>query len=62
MYVQCIKTTFVNFIACQIGTFGPNCNGTCGDCLHYDDCHHVNGTCITGCRPGYTGDICKTRK
>lgn len=32
---------------------------TCGYCLDTDDCHHVNGTCVMGCEPGYKGDLCK---
>lgn len=23
-------------------------------------CHHVDGTCVTGCEPGFIGDTCKT--
>lgn len=46
-------------IACQPGTYGHNCQDTCGYCLNFDDCYHVNGTCHLGCEPGYKGDICK---
>ena len=48
--------------ACVAGTYGNNCNNTCGNCLNADDCFHTNGTCLTGCDPGYTGALCKTRK
>ena len=50
------------FTACVVGTYGNNCNNTCGNCLNVNDCFHTNGTCLTGCDPGYTGDLCKTRK
>lgn len=34
----------------------------CGHCHDMDQCLNVNGTCATGCGPGYRGDLCKTRK
>lgn len=34
----------------------------CGHCRDMDQCLNVNGTCATGCGPGYRGDLCKTRK
>lgn len=46
-------------IACQNGTYGQSCKDTCGYCLNYDDCFHVNGACVMGCEPGYKGSICK---
>lgn len=46
-------------IACQNGTYGQSCKDTCGYCLNYDDCFHVNGTCVMGCEPGYKGIVCK---
>ena len=47
-------------IACSNGTYGKECNHTCGYCLDQDECHHINGTCVKGCDPGYLGDLCKT--
>ena len=47
-------------IACSNGTYGKECNHTCGYCLDQDECHHINGTCVKGCDPGYLGDVCKT--
>ena len=47
-------------IACNNGTYGKECNNTCGYCLDQDECHHINGTCVKGCDPGYIGDLCKT--
>ena len=48
--------------ACVVGTYGSNCNNTCGNCLIDNDCFHTNGTCLTGCDLGYTGDVCETRE
>lgn len=51
----------MNFlVACHTGTYGQNCQDTCGLCLNSRDCYHVNGTCHMGCEPGYKGDMCKT--
>ena len=41
-------------------TYGHICNNTCGNCLNVNECFHTNGTCITGCDPGYTADLCET--
>ena len=49
-------------VGCSNMTFGQDCNNTCGHCLNNDVCHHVNGTCLRGCNPGYHGDPCATRK
>ena len=49
-------------VGCSNMTFGQDCNNTCGHCLNNDVCHHVNGTCLRGCNPGYHGDLCATRK
>ena len=51
---QCINT------ACSQGTFGKECNATCGNCL--GECDHISGTCLNGCAPGYIGPLCRTRK
>lgn len=48
-------------VTCHNGTFGQNCNGTCRYCINYDDCKHVNGTCINGCHPCHKENICKSR-
>lgn len=53
---------YVFFTVCNEGTYGSNCNYTCGQCHAKEDCHHVNGTCLLGCEPGYQGDLCKSRK
>lgn len=47
--------------ACNKGFYGEDCNETCGHCHGTNQCHHVNGTCSSGCAAGYQGDNCKTR-
>ena len=46
---------------CDAGTFGKDCNSTCGHCVDEETCFHINGTCLDGCVPGFTGEQCKTR-
>ena len=46
--------------ACDQGKYGNGCNDVCGQCLEEDNCYYTNGTCITGCKPGYHGALCKT--
>ena len=46
--------------ACDQGKYGNGCNNLCGHCLDQDNCYHTNGTCMTGCKPGYHGALCKT--
>eukprot|EP00105_Crassostrea_gigas_P027087 XP_011448302.2 PREDICTED: multiple epidermal growth factor-like domains protein 10 [Crassostrea gigas] len=43
---------------CEGGTFGLDCNKTCGHCKHMKHCHHVTGVCMHGCVPGYYGLRC----
>lgn len=45
---------------CEIGTYGVDCNKTCGHCRDLHQCSHTNGTCLTGCVAGYQGSLCKT--
>ena len=49
-------------LECDEGYFGTECSQVCGWCKNTVDCHHLNGTCLTGCEAGYIGDMCKTRK
>lgn len=44
------------------GTYGNNCNETCGHCRDKTTCDHVYGSCATGCSPGYSGTHCKKSK
>ena len=49
-------------LACENGTYGNDCNNTCGHCTDKGSCFHTNGTCLVGCDPGYVGELCKTGK
>ena len=49
-------------IACENGTYGSDCNNTCGQCINDEVCIHTNGTCLNGCDPGYVGPLCGTRE
>ena len=46
-------------LACENGTYGYDCNKTCGHCTDKESCFHTNGTCRFGCNPGYMGELCK---
>lgn len=56
-YVHENKTIFYGK-ACEEGMYGVNCSTPCGHCLDSDQCHHINGTCISGCDSGYQGIKC----
>ena len=43
---------------CDGGKYGQDCGNTCGSCINETQCHHINGTCLKGCDPGYKGDKC----
>ncbi|KAH3775726.1 hypothetical protein DPMN_177131 [Dreissena polymorpha] len=49
------------FAACTDGTFGSNCEQTCGFC-NMGVCSPINGQCQGGCKPGYRGSLCKERE
>ena len=44
-------------IVCNNNTWGPGCHLNC-HCIS-GSCHHVNGTCESGCEQGWTGDTCQ---
>lgn len=47
------------FSECPIGTFGSDCLYNCsGHCLGDVTCNRTIGRCHTGCKPGYTGELC----
>lgn len=48
-------------LECEPNMYGVNCTGSCGHCQG-SSCHHVNGTCLTGCSPGYQGRFCRDGK
>nr|XP_022310810.1 secretory phospholipase A2 receptor-like isoform X2 [Crassostrea virginica] len=46
-------------IKCSDGSYGKECQDTCGYCADQDVCHHTNGSCPNGCEAGYQGILCK---
>ena len=42
---------------CDDQSWGPSCNQTCR-CAS-GSCHHVNGSCDSGCMRGWTGEACQ---
>lgn len=46
------------FAACSNGTFGVDCELTCGHCYVNSACDHVNGSCASGCASGWAGTVC----
>lgn len=50
------------FIDCGLGSFGADCNETCGHCRDLNQCSNVDGRCLTGCEAGYEGELCKKSK
>ena len=50
------------FVACDNGTYGQDCNNTCGFCRDQEVCDHSNGTCFNGCDAGYAGESCMASK
>ena len=45
---------------CETGSYGKNCEETCGYCKDRRPCDIVNGNCTNGCEAWYTSNICKT--
>lgn len=45
---------------CNDGTYGKNCNNTCGHCD--PPCDKITGKCPHGCKPGYEGVFCNKSK
>ena len=60
--IELFTTCFHLKIVCENGTYGQECNTTCGQCGGEEHCHHENGTCLNGCKPGYIGNLCKRGK
>lgn len=51
------------FSECLSGYFGVRCNKTCsGHCLNNSSCHPIDGTCVSGCQDGFTGNLCNACK
>lgn len=49
-------------LGCDNGTYGNDCNNTCGHCINNESCFHTNGSCLNGCDPGFTGNMCLTSR
>lgn len=49
---------FFSLLECMPGSFGQQCNNSCGHCFNQTACHHVTGTCAKGCEPGYQASNC----
>uniref|UniRef100_K1QM59 Receptor-type tyrosine-protein phosphatase zeta n=1 Tax=Magallana gigas TaxID=29159 RepID=K1QM59_MAGGI len=43
---------------CDGGKYGRGCSLTCGACINNTPCHHINGSCLQGCGPGFKGQKC----
>nr|XP_034321631.1 receptor-type tyrosine-protein phosphatase epsilon-like isoform X2 [Crassostrea gigas] len=52
--VWCNKT-------CDATWYGAGCKFQCGHCFGENNCHHVKGSCLSGCQKGFTGDLCFNR-
>lgn len=50
---------FFQIVDCDKGSYGVNCNSTCGHCRDLNHCFHVDGICLTGCDAGYIGELCE---
>lgn len=57
--ITCIIIIII--LSCNKGLYGVDCNEKCGYCVEINQCHHIHGTCLTGCAAGYMGNMCKTR-
>ncbi|XP_062599753.1 multiple epidermal growth factor-like domains protein 10 [Saccostrea cucullata] len=38
--------------------YSLHCNQSCGWCLNFGQCHHIDGTCLKGCEIGFKVDKC----
>ena len=47
------------FTACGSYIYGSECKELCGNCRNEEPCHHVDGTCPSGCEIGAYGATCK---
>lgn len=47
-------------LGCKTGSFGFDCNETCGHCSEVNHCSDIDGICQTGCKAGYQGDLCRS--
>ena len=45
-------------IECGDKTYGAECKEPCGNCKNMEPCHHVDGSCPSGCDAGVYGKTC----
>lgn len=63
VYAVPITVNIINsfFLECPTGTFGLDCGYNCsGHCIDDIPCDKTTGRCDSGCKPGYTGELCDT--
>lgn len=53
-----MKIYFIIITECDGGKYGPVCSLACGACINSTKCHHINGSCLQGCGPGFKGQKC----
>ena len=58
-YFLAIRTNS-SVLVCGVNTYGAACLQKCGECKR-DLCHHVNGTCLEDCKPGFTSSTSLNR-
>lgn len=61
-FVYTYNNHFKLILACDEGTYGFDCNETCGHCHDASQCSNTNGTCLNGCDASYKGDMCESRE
>lgn len=65
-FAMCSDTFFskliFDFAECENGKYGLHCENNCNHCQQDTQCHNVNGSCLQGCSPGYTGPFCNICK
>lgn len=53
----------ISFTVCPSDFYGYMCKIPCsGNCLKKKSCDHIDGTCVGGCKAGYTGKLCTVCK
>ena len=47
---------------CLDGSYGADCNKTCGQCINDEPCLKESGECSNGCAAGFNGTMCNEGK
>ena len=53
---------FSRFIVCTDGTYGMDCNKTCGHCANNATCNKTSGHCPASCEASFQPPLCNSRK